>query len=345
MSETALAKSDGKEVSFVPFGSQTPIRLSAAMVQQFVAVRTRSGALPGERDCVKFVLLCQARRLNPFEGDAFLIGYDGKDGPQFSLITAHQAFLKRAELSPEYNGMESGVSIITEAGEFVERPGDFFFGKEKLVGAWARVHFKTRAAPMFKRIKREVYDTQRSRWAIDPAGMLVKCAEADALRSSFPTMLGGLYTEGEMMKVAADVMPDRAPVTMPVELSIPEVTTMPKEQPSTPPPTEKQEPPQAPTGPTATGIVDIVTAKSGKKQNGKPWTRYGVKMNGQFYNTFSDSIAETANASKELNQNVVICYEINDKGYKDIVSMAFVSDPSGEQPVEDREPIQEGVFE
>ena len=32
----------------------------------------------------------------------------------------------------------------------------------------------------------------------DPAGMIVKCAEADALRSAFPTMLGGCYTEEEM---------------------------------------------------------------------------------------------------------------------------------------------------
>lgn len=37
-----------------------------------------------------------------------------------------------------------------------------------------------------------------AQWAVDPAGMICKCAEADALRSSFPTLLGGLYMRDEM---------------------------------------------------------------------------------------------------------------------------------------------------
>lgn len=221
MAEKQLQKkSEEFHQSFVPMGSTASIWLSAAMVKQFIAVPTRSGALPSEKDCIKFVMLCAARQLNPFEGDAFLIGYDLKDGgAQFSLITAHQAFLKRAELSNSYNGMESGVCVLNENNEFVEREGDFTFSGEKLVGAWARVHFKDRATPMFKRIKREVYDTGRSRWEKDPAGMLVKCAEADALRSSFPTMLGGLYGEGEILKVIADgKAEEREPVMMPREI-------------------------------------------------------------------------------------------------------------------------------
>jgi len=207
-----------RSVDFIPFGSNDTIKLSAKMVEQFIAVPTKSGQLPDERSCIRFVMLCKAKRLNPFEGDAFLIGYDGQDGPNFSLITAHQAFLKRAESSEEYDGMLSGVTVeaafiesadysnVTiirkQAGQICyEREGDFLFAEEQLLGAWAKVNFKNRKTPMFKRIKRSVFDTQRSRWKVDPAGMLVKCAEADALRSSFPTLLGGLYIEQEMERI------------------------------------------------------------------------------------------------------------------------------------------------
>jgi hypothetical protein len=43
----------------------------------------------------------------------------------------------------------------------------------------------------------ERFDTEKAEWRKDAAGMICKCAEADALRATFPTMLGGLYHEGE----------------------------------------------------------------------------------------------------------------------------------------------------
>src|SRR5256885_17207110 len=105
----ATTPKDEKFVEFIPHGSEDKVKLSIAMVKNLIAVRTKSGATCSDNDAIKFVAMCQARRLNPFEGDAFLIGFDGTDGPQFSLITAHQAFLKRAELNAEYDGMKSGI--------------------------------------------------------------------------------------------------------------------------------------------------------------------------------------------------------------------------------------------
>src|SRR5712692_6668441 len=77
-----------REVQYVPFMAKDPIKLSARLVLRYLCTPTRSGKLCDEQQAVKFVMLCKARGLNPWEGDAFLIGYDGKDGPQFSLITA-----------------------------------------------------------------------------------------------------------------------------------------------------------------------------------------------------------------------------------------------------------------
>lgn len=190
---------ESRVIEYVPFGDQgEPIKLSMGIVRDFVANKTKSGQSPTDTQLMKFMMLCKSRRLNPFEGDAFLVGYDSNDGPTFSLITAHQAFLKRAELSKEYDGMESGVIVLDNEGNLRDREGDFFLDGETLVGAWATVHFKTRKYPMRERIKLGTFNQHRSRWKLDPGGMIVKCAESSALRKAFPTMLGGLYTEDEM---------------------------------------------------------------------------------------------------------------------------------------------------
>lgn len=193
-----VSKKEEKTITYVPYGAKDKIELSIGIVNQFIANPTKSGKLPEKKDIVNFMMMCQAKRLNPFEGDAFLIGYDGKNGPSFSLITAHQAFLKRAELHPEFDGMESGVSVRDKDGNFVERQGDFYFDDEELLGGWAKVHFKKRNIPIFKRVNLKTFRKPTQFWDNNPAGMIVKCAEADALRSSFPTMLGGLIIKEEM---------------------------------------------------------------------------------------------------------------------------------------------------
>lgn len=193
----AVTRTEEKTIEFVPFGAEDKIKLSVAMVKNLICVKTKSGAICSDVDAIKFVAMCQARRLNPFEGDAFLIGYDSKDGPKFSLITAHQAFLKRAEVNEEYDGMKSGI-IIERDGQIQDLEGDFYLPGDKVLGGWATVFFKNRKQPMHKRVRLERFKKPFGIWLEDAAGMICKCAEADALRSSFPTMLGGLYLREEV---------------------------------------------------------------------------------------------------------------------------------------------------
>lgn len=193
-------------VEYKPFMQEEKVKLSPRTVLDYLCTPTKTGKVCDVKQATRFVMLCKARGLNPWEGDAYLVGYDSNDGPKFSLITAHQAFLKRAEVHPEYDGMESGVlvqrALLGSDGEVrqvtVELAGDFFEEGDKLVGAWARVHFKNRTHPMYKRLKLGTFNKGFSRWKDDPAGMIVKCAEADALRSAFPNSLGGMYLEGEL---------------------------------------------------------------------------------------------------------------------------------------------------
>lgn len=193
----AVAKTDSRTITYVPLGSKNTIDLTIGMVRKFLCTPTRQGNQPTEADIVRFMMLCKARELDPWAGDAYLTGYDTQDGPVFSLIPAAQALLKRAEISPEYDGMESGV--IIKKGDAIEyREGDLILDGETLVGGWARCFRKDRKHPSFDALKLSTFDTKKSRWAKDPAGMIVKCAESSVLRKSFPTQLGGLYTREEM---------------------------------------------------------------------------------------------------------------------------------------------------
>ncbi len=205
MSESQLATQEKELVEYIPFGADEKIKLSLSIVQNLIAVPTRSGKLPSKNDSLKFMMLCRARHLDPFSGDAFLIGYDTQNGPAFSLITAHQVFLKRAEASEKFDGMESGVVVTNKDGTLIERETDFVLKGETLLGGWARVFRKDRTKPFYRRLNLETFDTGLSRWKKDAAGMIVKCAEADALRSAFPTHLGGLHLSQEIQDVQSTV--------------------------------------------------------------------------------------------------------------------------------------------
>ena len=200
---TAIQKNESGEqvIEYAAFGGDSKVKLTIRMVSDVIAVKTKSGVGPTLGDCYKFAMLCKARGLNPFEGDAFLIGYDCKDGAKFNLITAHQAFLKRAEVNPDFNGMESGIVVKDGDGKTIEKQGDFKEPAEALIGGWARVHFKTKTIPMFKKINLERFRKPFGVWNENPEGMIVKCAEADALRSAFPTKMGGLYLKEEVEKI------------------------------------------------------------------------------------------------------------------------------------------------
>ena len=190
-----------KPMEFIPFGAADKIKLTVSIIQSSVCIPTKGGKICTVRDAVRFMMLCQAQRLNPFAGDCFLTGYDGKNGPEFSMITAHCAFLKRAETCADYEGMESGIILFDKETNVVsEREGDFKLKDEICVGGWARVYRKGRK-PTYRRLSVAAmapsYETKF--WSDDKTpGQIVKCAEADALRATFPTLLGGLYSGEEL---------------------------------------------------------------------------------------------------------------------------------------------------
>jgi phage recombination protein Bet len=184
-------------VKYTPLGAVEEMELKFEYVEKFLVEPTKTGQMPTKSDIIKFMMLCKARQLNPWEGDAFLLGYDTKDGPKFNLITAVQAFLKRAELHPEFDGIISGI-IVARGNEIIEREGSFYIpGDEMIVGGWAKSYRKDRKTVFHASVPIHVYSTGRSRWEKDPGGMIQKVAKSASLRDAFPNQLAQLYLREE----------------------------------------------------------------------------------------------------------------------------------------------------
>lgn len=204
----APAKPTELIISYIPLGQTDEITLTPDRVLKLFCKPTRSGATPTYAHIVKFIMMCKSQGLNPYLEDAYLVGFDGKDGPEFNLITAHKALLKRAEASDHYDGMESGV-IVMRDDEMTERPGKLVLKGETLIGGWARVYRNDRKVPAYESLNLASFDKNRSVWNTDKPGMIVKCAQAGAMRQAFPSTLANMYLQEEFdrLRDEADTTP------------------------------------------------------------------------------------------------------------------------------------------
>lgn len=152
-----------------------------------------------------FLQLCEHRKLNPFIKEAYLIKYNNSPA---TLVVGKDAFTKKAEEHPEFNGFEAGV-IVEQDGVIEYRPGQLVRKGEELIGGWAQVHRKDRQYPYRSEVSlREYVATTRDKvsgqerptqmWAKLPATMIRKVALVQALREAFPSDLGGCYDQAEM---------------------------------------------------------------------------------------------------------------------------------------------------
>lgn len=208
-----------KPMEFIPYGAQDKIKLSIEIIKNHVAKLTKSGKTCSNRDAITFLMMCSGKRLNPFEGDCFLVGYDKKDGgAEFAQITAETAFLKRAELHPQYDGIESGLILQNEDGSVQEVEGEFYLKGQECLGGWARVHLKTRKIPTYDRLMIQKYWKPGPFWETNPEHQIAKCARVAVLRRSFATLLGGLYLAEEMSLPMTTVSAHEIPSSRLVEV-------------------------------------------------------------------------------------------------------------------------------
>lgn len=150
-----------------------------------------------DQEAYMFMKLCQARGLNPFTREAYLVKYGGQAA---TTIVGKDAFTRRAEQHPKFNGFRAGIIVEDAEGNLdFGREGTFYVrGKEKLVGGWAEVWRKDRDKPFRMSVSMDEYDKKKSSWNSMPGTMIRKVALVGALREAFPSEFGGLYDSAEM---------------------------------------------------------------------------------------------------------------------------------------------------
>ena len=145
------------------------------------------------------------RNLNPFTKEVYFIKY-GNNPAQ--IVVSKDAFMKRAEQNPNYDGFESGVIYEDENGELKTKKGVILPRKATLIGGWCEVYRKDRSRPVYREVELSAYNTNKNWWQKAPGQMIEKVAIVAAVRDTFSEDVGGLYTSDEMEQAAPiDVTP------------------------------------------------------------------------------------------------------------------------------------------
>lgn len=163
------------------------VTLSIDVIKQYICPTAT------DAEAFSFLQLCHYRQLNPFLKEAYLIKY----GNTTSMVVGKDAFTRKAEESPAFDGYEAGIVLFSE-GKFEERVGTILKPKEELVGGWAKVYRKNTAKPFEVRVSLAEYDKKMNNWKSMPATMIRKVALVQALREAFTKELGGCYDATEI---------------------------------------------------------------------------------------------------------------------------------------------------
>ena len=171
-------------------------KLDGATLRSFVDPKHQ--ASPQELQTL--LAIVKNRNLNPFTREVYFIKY-GNNPAQ--IVVSKDAFMKRAEQNPNYDGFESGVIY-----ELKNKKGIILPKGAKLIGGWCEVYRKDRTRPIYREVELSAYNTGKNWWQKAPGQMIEKVAIVAAVRDTFSEDVGGLYTSDEMEQAApVDVTP------------------------------------------------------------------------------------------------------------------------------------------
>lgn len=190
------AKTNEQVVEYMAGGMK--VRLTPSIVKNYL--------VSGDKDRVSiqevamFMNLCKFSGLNPWLKEAYCIKYGNEPA---TMVVGKEAFEKRAEENPAYDGDESGIVVIDKNGVISYRKGTLKLPDEEIIGGYAEVWRKDRTYSTRIEVSFDEYagrkkdGTLNSQWAKKPATMIRKVALVQALREAFPKSFGGMYIAEE----------------------------------------------------------------------------------------------------------------------------------------------------
>lgn len=191
MTITEAEKEQSKDPAAVTYqvGGED-VTLSPSAIKRFLV---RGNGEVTDQEVMMFLSLCKYQKLNPFLNEAYLVKFGSQPASQ---IVSKEAFMKRAESHPKYNGMKAGI-IVARKDEMVDVLGAVKLPDDVLIGGWAEVGREDRGEPITVRIAFEEFSKGQATWKQQPMNMIRKSALVNALREAFPDSLGAMYTEDD----------------------------------------------------------------------------------------------------------------------------------------------------
>lgn len=181
-----------KECTFMVNGEE--VKLTGSTVKNYL---TRGNDSVSDQEIVMFINLCKYQKLNPFLNEAYLVKFKGAPA---QIITSKEAYMKKAEMNPQFDGMRAGL-IVQRGDKIIELEGSFTMNGDTLLGGWAEIHRKDRKYPYTAKVSFDEYNKGQSTWKQMPKTMIRKVAIVQAMREAFPVDLGALYTEEESQPI------------------------------------------------------------------------------------------------------------------------------------------------
>ena len=138
------------------------------------------------QEIVMFINLCRYAGLNPWLKEAYCIKYGNEPA---TMVVGKEAFMKRAEQAPGYDGIDAGI-IVTTGDAITYRKGTLKLPGEEILGGYAEVYRKDRSHPYRIEVSFEEYAGRKkdgslnSQWSKKPATMIRKVALVQALREA-----------------------------------------------------------------------------------------------------------------------------------------------------------------
>lgn len=166
------------------------------------------------QEVAMFINLCKFSGLNPWLKEAYCIKYGNEPA---TMVVGKEAFQKRSENHPAFDGCESGIMVMhPEVGEIEYRKGCFRMTEEMIIGGWAEVWRKDRTHSTRIEVSFDEYAGRKKdgslngQWSKKPGTMIRKVALVQALREAFPNSFGGMYSAEEQGAVEPEftVVPD-----------------------------------------------------------------------------------------------------------------------------------------
>ena len=169
--------------------------------QQVEAIKRTVAINATNEELTMFLYLSGKTGLDPFSNEIWFIQINGKN----RILTGRDGYLKIANNHPAFRGIESDAVYSNDVftrrmsnnGDNIIRHEYSLKDRGELLGAYAKVYRSDRDFPAFFLAPMRDYDKKSGAWLQYPHAMIIKVAEAMALKRAFA--ISGLCTQEELI--------------------------------------------------------------------------------------------------------------------------------------------------